>query len=205
MHPLGLCCTLTLHSFRLHYQPNAFVEVFGCDGTYVKSHDSRGKFFSCWCPSPPLRGGSVEWTQRTCSADHPSPISVGGHGLLLSNILSTCEKLLKTASDVQCSPVMERCWEECHISSPESPHPLPTVVAHAVVKDIGIFNALSSGRVRVDFVNTVSLESYCPCVDAYRKGAVYSSNGYQLTFGVCEMSLSTGQCSVVSAGDSDNW
>lgn len=193
--------------YRLNYKPAVCVEVYGNDGSYIRLTSTNGQFFSYWIPVPSSGSGPVKWVEQTCSTHHPPPTNVGGCGLLLSKVVGRCEELMRSACELIQPDSSERCWDVC-LLPPWPANPtllLESEVAKNRVDGVGVFKAASSGRVRVDFLDGVSLESYCPCIDTRRKGLVSSASGSQLTSNVCELSLVSGHSSLVSTCDLHNW
>ena len=105
---------------RLHYSPQVFLEIYFTDGTFARSHDPSGRYFTCWLPSN-KDSSTVIWNERVYSTEHAPPLVGGSQGLSLARALGRGERLLYTAAQLRDVATCAACWS----SREEDLTPLP--------------------------------------------------------------------------------
>lgn len=209
---------------RLHYSPEVFLEIYCSDGTFARSHDSSGRYFTCWSPSN-KDSSTVLWSKRVYSTEHAPPIVGGNQGLSLARALGRGERLLYTASQLRDVATCSACWNSkedltslpvpslATTSSLPPLHPLtpaevPTapsivsaagncVAAQQDVEGVGCFKVYVSGRIVVRFQDTTHLETYLPGMDMQHRGYVRGGEGERMVEGTCWVRLRSGQTETV--------
>lgn len=212
---------------RLHYSTQVFLEIYCTDGTFARSHDSSGRYFTCWSPSN-QDSSTIIWNERVYSTEHPPPLVGGSQGLSLARALGRGERLLYTASQLRDAAACVACWNSkeedltlftipaAHtkpassfppshltLSTTESPTVPPMSTARSCVSvqhdvnGVGCFKVYESGRVVVHYHDTTHLETYLSAMDRQHRGYVRGGEGERRVEGTCWIRLRSGRTETV--------
>ena len=201
-----------------------WLEIYCIDGTFARSHDSSGRYFTCWFPSN-RDDNTVTWSERVYSTEHAPPLLGGNQGLSLARALGRGERLLYTAAQLKDTATCVTCWKSkeedlmslpppspltpLHTLTPADAHPVvPTahscVIARQDVEGVGCFKAYVSGRIAIHFQDTAHLETYLSAMDTQHRGYVRGGEGSRRVEGTCWLRLPNGRTETVPLKFTEN-